>query len=72
MTAPRKNDRIRFTGMADDPDPIQVGQLGTVVSVSLHGRGRDAWNEIDVLWDNGRTLMLVLPPDNIEIVRGKD
>ena len=72
MITPRKGDRIRITGMAADPDPIQVGQLGTVVSVSRHGGGRDAWNQIDIAWDNGRTLMLVSPPDEFEIVRGKD
>ena len=31
---PRQGDRIRLLAMRDDPDPIQVGQLGTVVSVS--------------------------------------
>jgi hypothetical protein len=67
---PRKGDRIRLLAMSDDPDPIQVGQLGTVVSVSRHGGGKDAWNQIDVAWDNGRTLMLVSPPDRFEIVRG--
>ena len=65
---PRKGDRIRLLAMRDDPDPIQVGQLGTVVSVSRHGSGKDAWNQIDVAWDNGRTLMLVSPPDRFEIV----
>ena len=66
---PRKGDRIRLLAMADDPDPIQVGQLGTVVSVSHHGGEKDAWHQIDVAWDNGRTLMLVSPPDQFEIVR---
>ena len=66
---PRKGDRIRLLAMSDDPDPIPVGQLGTVVSVSRHGGGKDAWHQIDVAWDNGRTLMLVSPPDRFEIVR---
>ena len=65
---PRKGDRIRLLAMADDPDPIQVGQLGTVVSVSHHGGGKHAWHQIDVAWDKGRTLMLVSPPDRFEIV----
>ena len=67
---PRNGDRIRLLAMTDDPDPIQVGQLGTVVSVSRHGGGNDAWHQVDVAWDNGRTLMLVSPPDRFEIVRG--
>ena len=66
---PRKGDRIRLVEMKDDPDPIQVGQLGTIVSVTPHIGGKDAWNQIDVAWDNGRTLMLVSPPDRFEIVR---
>ena len=65
---PSQGDRIRLLSMRDDPDPIQVGQLGTVVSVSRHGDGKDAWHQIDVAWDNGRTLMLVSPPDTFEIV----
>ena len=66
---PRRGDRIRLLAMRDDPDPIQVGQLGTVVSVSRHGDGKDTWHQIDVAWDNGRTLMVVSPPDRFELVR---
>ena len=55
--------------MRDDPDPIEVGQLGIVASVTRHFAGQDAWHQIDVVWDNGRTLMLVSPPDRFEIVR---
>jgi hypothetical protein len=67
---PKRGDRIRLLAMQDDPDPIQVGQTGTVVSVSRHGGGKDAWFQIDVSWDNGRTLMLVSPPDAFEIIAG--
>ena len=65
---PRQGDRIRLLAMFDDPDPIQVGQLGTVVSVSRHGGGKDDWHQVDVAWDNGRALMLVSPPDQFEFV----
>ncbi len=68
MTAiPRPGDRLRLIAMHDDPDPIPAGQLGTVVGVTRLG-GSDAWDQIDVAWDNGRTLMLVSPPDRFEIV----
>lgn len=67
---PKRGDRIRLLAMQDDPDPIQVGQTGTVVSVARHGGGKDAWFQIDVSWDNGRTLMLVSPPDAFEIIAG--
>ena len=66
---PSQGDRIRLLAMRDDPAPIQVGQLGTVVSVSRHGDGKDTWHQIDVAWDNGRTLMVVSPPDRFELVR---
>jgi hypothetical protein len=66
---PSQGDRIRLLAMLDDPAPIQVGQLGTVVSVSRHGDGKDTWHQIDVAWDNGRTLMVVSPPDRFELVR---
>ena len=69
-TFPRSGSRLRLTSMRDDPDPIQIGQMGTVVSVARHGGGKDAWIQIDVSWDNGRTLMLVSPPDTFEIVSG--
>ncbi len=65
---PRQGDRIRLLEMTDDPHPIQVGQLGTVVSVSRHGGDNNDWHQVDVAWDNGRTLMLVSPPDRFEFV----
>jgi hypothetical protein len=29
-------------------------------------------HQVDVEWDNGRTLMLTLPPDQIEILHDQD
>jgi hypothetical protein len=64
---PEPGDRVRLVAMQDDPDPIQVGQTGTVVRV--HRVDDDpVWHQIDIAWDNGRTLMLVSPPDLFEIV----
>ena len=65
---PSKGDRIRLVAMADDPDPICAGQTGTVIDVRRHGSGRDTWHQLDVAWDDGRTLMLVSPPDTFEII----
>ena len=67
-TIPHTGDRIRLVFMQDDPDPIPPGQEGTVVHVGRHGTGRDAWLQIDVSWDNGRTLMLSSPPDRFEML----
>ncbi len=65
---PQPGDRIRLIAMPDDPDPIEAGQTGTVVSVRRHDDTQGTWHQIDVAWDNGRTLMLVSPPDRFEIV----
>jgi uncharacterized protein DUF4314 len=68
IKVPRPGDRVRLISMRHDPDPLDPGQLGTVVSVRRHGAGADEWHQIDVAWDNGRSLMLVSPPDEFEIV----
>ncbi len=68
----RIGNRIRLIEMSDDPDPIPVGEIGTVIGISHHDDGDDdLWHQIDVQWDNGRALMLTLPPDQIEIL-GED
>jgi hypothetical protein len=67
---PQSGDRIRLLQMQDDPDPIAPGTTGTVVSARRHGVGEDSWAQIDISWDNGRSLMLVSPPDDFEIISG--
>ena len=67
VSTPHTGDRIRLLSMPEDPDPLAPGSLGTVVSAHRHGSGTDAWLQIDVEWDNGRSLMLVTPPDSFEL-----
>ena len=64
---PKAGDRIRLIAMPDEPDPVPAGTLGTVLGVCSFD-GPDAFHQIDVAWDNGRTLMLVTPPDRFEIL----
>jgi hypothetical protein len=64
MHAPHPGDRIRLLAMTDDPDPIPPGTTGTVTAVRQHG----TWSQVDVAWDNGRKLMLVVPPDQLEVI----
>jgi hypothetical protein len=64
MTAPQPGDRIRLVTMPDDPDPIPPGSIGTVTAVRQHR----TWSQVDVAWDNGRTLMLVAPPDQFAVM----
>ena len=68
MRMAKPGDRIKLIAMPDDPDPISAGTMGTVVSVDQIGVGREAWLPVDVDWDNGRQLMLTVPPDDFEIV----
>ncbi len=70
MPTPQPGDRIRLVAMTDDPDPIEPGTTGTVVAIRKCGSGRDVWFQVDVNWDNGRTLTLVVPPDEVEVVPG--
>jgi len=62
------NRRIRLINMPNDPDPIPSGSEGTVVSVTNMGWiERGQW-QLDVKWNNGRTLSLVIPPDTFEVL----
>ena len=63
----RIGDRIRLVAMPHDPAPQQIGELGTVTGCHRNG-GDDGWFQIDVAWDNGRSLMLAAPPDQFEII----
>ena len=70
MTTPQPGDRIRLVAMPDDPDPVPPGTAGTVRCARKCGSGRDARFQVDVEWDNGRKLMLSVPPDQFEILPG--
>ena len=62
---PQVGDRVRVTGIMNDPDPLTVGEEGTV-------NWMGAWTseltkQIGVKWDSGRTLGL-LENDPFEIL----
>tara|TARA_R110002049_G_scaffold4601_1_gene31667 strand:+ start:54716 stop:54940 length:225 start_codon:yes stop_codon:yes gene_type:complete len=66
MTTPLKSgDRIRLISMTNDPDPIPAGTTGTVAGVDP----QSDWLQVDVEWDNGRSLMLSIPPDLVESIK---
>lgn len=60
-------DRVRVTGIMDDPDPLPIGATGTVRHVNAYG-GEVIQIEVD--WDVQRSLML-LPVDPFEIIERK-
>ena len=57
----KAGDRIRLLSM-DDPDPIPAGTIGTVVGVYP----QSDWTQVDVDWEGGRSLMLSIPPDQVQ------
>jgi Domain of unknown function (DUF4314) len=59
---PCVGDRIRLLAMPDDPDPVPAGTCGVITDVHAHSD----WMQIEVEWDNGRKLMLTVPPDRFE------
>jgi hypothetical protein len=67
MTTLQPGDRIRLVAMTYDPDPVPAGTTGTVTAIRQHG----TWSQVDVVWNNGRNLMLVVPPDQFEVVASK-
>lgn len=71
MTNLKAGDRIELVLMPNDPAPIEPGTCGTVTNVSgphRLGRGEPTFTQVSVKWDSGRTLSLVLPPDEVRLV----
>lgn len=56
---PHPGDRIKVIDEMRDPDPMEIGATGTVLHVWNKGGPLE---QVQVDWDNGRTLMLI-PPD---------
>ena len=56
--------RIKLITMFDDPNPIESGSMGTISHV-----GGDVMN---VTWDNGRSLGVVIGVDKYEILEDDD
>jgi hypothetical protein len=52
--------RIKMISM-DDPDPIEPGEMGTVIKI-------DGAGQIQVKWDNGRNLSVIPEEDRFEIL----
>ena len=64
MNMVRIGDRVELIEMPEDPAPIPPGTQGTVDWVGEHSR----FVQIGVRWDNGRSLMLCVPPDRFRVV----
>jgi hypothetical protein len=56
-------DYIELVSMRDDPDPIAPGTKGTVTFINEV----QEFTQYEVDWDNGRALMLSVPPDQFRL-----
>jgi len=64
----KAGDRIELVSMPHDPDPIRPGTQGVVDSVAVHDWPHGTFASVGVRWDNGRTLGIVMPPDDARLV----
>ena len=65
----KKGDRIRLLKMDNDPNPITIGSEGTVTGLCPSPRKGEI--QVQVKWDNGRTLAVLLPEDEVELIPQK-
>ena len=56
---PQVNQRIRLVSMPNDPAPIAPGSLGVVTKMRDFGE----WAQIEVDCENGRPILMSIPPD---------
>lgn len=64
---PEVGDQIELVFM-DDPYPVRPGTRGVVVRSTPVGWGSHRFTQVDVEWENGRRLMLTVPPDVVRIL----
>ena len=61
-------DIIEMINMPDDPNPIPPGTKGMVVSYTSVGVPFDE-DHMDVNWENGRNLSVIVGVDEIKVVK---
>jgi hypothetical protein len=59
-------DKIKLIEMKNDPNPINPGQIGEITEIRLSGPSE--CHQINVLWEDGRTLSLLPYEDLFEII----
>ena len=65
---PLPGDTIEMINMQDLWAPIKRGTKGVVVDINTQRFGGQYEEHIDVEWENGRTLKVITPGDEIKIV----
>jgi hypothetical protein len=64
-------DRIVLLAMPEDPAPLPVGSKGTITKLPDDPeRERATFGNFVayVKWDDGRTLSLCIPPDEVRVI----
>ena len=56
--------RIRIDEMVNEPYPVESGTMGTITNVG--------YDIINVNWDNGRSLGVVIGEDRYEIMESQN
>ncbi len=62
-------DRVELVEMPDDPNPLPRGSKGSIEEINHVDFGREKFTQISVKWDNGRALMVCIPPDQIRVIK---
>ena len=65
---PLPGDTIEMISMEADWNPIKPGTKGVVDDISTKRFGGQYEEHLDVKWEDGRTLKVIIPGDEIKIV----
>jgi len=65
---PMPGDTIEMVKMYDDPDEVEPGTRGVVGDIKSHKFDGKFEEHVEVNWENGRTLKILLPHDKIKII----
>ena len=60
--------RIRLIKMEEDPDPIEALSEGVITWFHSFTHDKQECYQLSVNWDNGRSLGVILPIDEIEFI----
>lgn len=63
----REGQRVRLLAMPNDPAPQDTGAEGTVV-FSTFLDWPTPYEQVHIMWDNGRTISCVVPPDELQVI----
>lgn len=65
---PMLGDTIEMINMEDEVDAIPKGTKGVVFNIDSHVFSGEPEEHLDVKWENGRTLKVLLPHDKIRVI----